>query len=66
MSAEEEAEAERSAAYLRVELANPSLDPDGGKALALRVSLRALDKRRRASGSEPYARLASTDQPQPS
>ena len=63
MSAEDEAAAARSAAYIRVELDNPSLDPDGDKAVALRMSLRALTtKRRRAADAAPYARPAIADQ----
>ena len=62
MSAEDEAAAARSAAYIQGELDNLDLDPDGDKALALRASLRALTKRRRATDSAPYARPASSDQ----
>ena len=60
MSAEEETAAARSAAYIQGELDNLALDLDGDKALALRVSLRALTKRRRASDTTPYTRPATS------
>ena len=63
MPAAEEAEADCSAAYLRVELDKLALDTDGDKARALRMSLRALTKRRRASYTTPCARPATPDQP---